>query len=46
MHTIQRLLGLPWPNPKYDADGNRLPASYANYLVINDAVRYPPTEIR
>lgn len=36
-----RLLGLPWPSPKYDADGNRLPASYANYLVINDAVLVP-----
>lgn len=36
-----RLLGLPWPSPKYDADGNRLPASYANYLVINNAVLVP-----
>lgn len=36
-----RLMGLPWPSPKYDADGNRLPASYANYLVINDAVLVP-----
>lgn len=36
-----RLLGLPWPSPKYDADGNRLPASYANYLVINSAVLVP-----
>lgn len=39
--TPFRLLGLPWPSPKYDADGNRLPASYANYLVINDAVLVP-----
>lgn len=36
-----RLLGLPWPSPIYDADGNRLPASYANYLVVNDAVLVP-----
>lgn len=36
-----RLLGLPWPTPKYAADGRRLPASYANYLVINDAVIVP-----
>jgi agmatine deiminase len=36
-----RLLALPWPEPKLDAAGNRLPASYANYLVINDAVLVP-----
>jgi agmatine deiminase len=36
-----RLLGLPWPSPIYDADGNRLPASYANYLVVNNAVLVP-----
>lgn len=39
--TPYRLLGLPWPSPIYDADGNRLPASYANYLVVNDAVLVP-----
>lgn len=39
--TPYRLLGLPWPSPKHDAAGNRLPASYANYLVINDAVLVP-----
>lgn len=36
-----RLLALPWPEAKYDATGNRLPASYANFLVINDAVLVP-----
>ncbi len=36
-----RLLALPWPEAKYDTTGNRLPASYANYLVINDAVLVP-----
>lgn len=36
-----RLLALPWPEPKFGAAGNRLPASYANYLVINDAVLVP-----
>lgn len=35
-----RLLRLPMPRPIYD-DGERLPATYANYLVINDAVLYP-----
>lgn len=36
-----RLLPLPWPAAKYDADGERLPATYANYLVINGAVLVP-----
>jgi agmatine deiminase len=36
-----RLLPLPWPTAKYDADGERLPATYANFLVINDAVLVP-----
>jgi agmatine deiminase len=36
-----RLLPLPWPAPKYGADGDRLPATYANYLVINGAVLVP-----
>jgi agmatine deiminase len=35
------LLPLPWPQAKYDADGERLPATYANYLVINGAVLVP-----
>lgn len=35
-----RLLPLPWPSPKYDG-GKRLPATYANYLVINGAVLVP-----
>jgi agmatine deiminase len=36
-----RLLPLPWPSAKYDSDGERLPATYANYLVINGAVLVP-----
>lgn len=36
-----RLLPLPWPSPKYDDEGHRLPATYANYLVINGAVLVP-----
>lgn len=35
------LIPLPWPSAKYDANGNRLAASYANYLVINGAVLVP-----
>lgn len=36
-----RLLPLPWPSAKYDDAGNRLPATYANWLVINGAVLVP-----
>lgn len=36
-----RLLPLPWPGAKYDSEGQRLPATYANYLVINGAVLVP-----
>lgn len=35
-----RLLPLPWPRPVYHA-GERLPASYANFLVLNGAVLAP-----
>lgn len=35
-----RLLRLPMPRPIYD-DGERLPATYANYLVINGTVLVP-----
>ncbi|MDN5923651.1 MAG: agmatine deiminase family protein [Xanthomonadales bacterium] len=35
-----RLHALPWARPILD-DGRRLAASYANYLVINDAVLVP-----
>ena len=36
-----RLLPLPWPRPMHDPSGNRMPASYANFLVINGAVLVP-----
>ncbi len=35
-----RLLRLPMPRPIFNGD-ERLPATYANFLVINDAVLYP-----
>lgn len=35
-----RLLRLPMPRPIYDG-GDRLPATYANFVIINDAVIYP-----
>ena len=36
-----RLLPLPWPSPRFDEEGGRLPATYANFLVINGAVLVP-----
>ena len=36
-----RLLRLPLPRPIYDEDGERLPATYANFLVVNGAVLCP-----
>jgi agmatine/peptidylarginine deiminase len=37
-----RLIPLPWPRPIHDPDdGRRLPASYANFLIINEAVLLP-----
>jgi len=35
-----KLIALPWIQVKYDAD-ERLPASYANFLIINGAVLVP-----
>ena len=39
-----RLLPLPMPKAIYDESANRLPATYANYLVINRAVLMPVYE--
>lgn len=36
-----RLYPLPWPSAKHGEDGRRLAASYANYLILNDAVLVP-----
>ncbi|MCP8898578.1 agmatine deiminase family protein [Gilvimarinus xylanilyticus] len=35
------LYPLPWPQAIYDAEGNRLPATYANFLILNGAVLVP-----
>jgi len=35
------LIALPWPSAKYDTSGRRLPATYANFLIINGAVLLP-----
>ncbi len=36
-----QLTALPWPDPVYDEEGNRLPATYANFLITNHAVLVP-----
>ena len=36
-----RLIPLPLPQAKYDDKGRRLPATYANFLITNDAVLLP-----
>jgi agmatine deiminase len=36
-----RLLALPWPEAFYDEEGQRIPATYANFLIINGAVLVP-----
>lgn len=36
-----RLVPLPLPAPVFDADGRRLPAGYANFLIVNGAVLAP-----
>jgi agmatine deiminase len=36
-----RLVALPWPQARHAAAGERMPASYANFLLINGAVLMP-----
>lgn len=36
-----RLVGLPMPTPCFDESGQRLPATYANFLIINGGVLAP-----
>jgi len=35
------LIELPLPDPCFDSEGNRLPATYANFTIINGAVLVP-----
>lgn len=35
------LIELPMPDACYDAEGNRLPATYANFTIVNNAVLIP-----
>ena len=39
--TPYKLTALPWPDPVFGDEGERLPATYANFLVINGAVLLP-----
>ncbi|BCG47568.1 Agmatine deiminase [Citrifermentans bremense] len=41
-----RAIPLPWPAARFDEDGERLPATYANFLVINGAVLVPTYQDR
>ena len=36
-----QLLALPWAGPHRDEQGHDLPASYANFLILNEAVLMP-----
>lgn len=40
-----RLTPLPWPDAIHDDDGHRLPATYANFLIINGAVLVPTYDV-
>ncbi len=35
------LVALPWPDACFDEDGQRLPATYANFLIVNGGVMVP-----
>lgn len=39
------LTALPWPDPVHGEDGERLPATYANFLIINGAVLVPVYDV-
>lgn len=41
-----RLVPLPWPDPCHAPDGHRLPATYANFLILNGAVLVPTYQVR
>ncbi|MEE9424485.1 MAG: agmatine deiminase family protein [Methylococcales bacterium] len=40
-NTPYKLIPLPIPNPIFNNQGQRLPANYANFLIINHAVLVP-----
>ncbi|MGE4586288.1 MAG: agmatine deiminase family protein [Mangrovibacterium sp.] len=40
------LVPLPFPDPVYASDGHRLPATYANFLILNQVVLLPVYGVR
>jgi agmatine/peptidylarginine deiminase len=36
-----KLIELPWPKAIFNDEGDRLPATYANYLIMNKTVLVP-----
>ncbi|MDP4546540.1 agmatine/peptidylarginine deiminase [Marinobacter sp. MDS2] len=44
--TPYKLTALPWPDAIFDEDGERLPATYANFLIINEAVLLPTYDVQ
>ncbi|MEX0604196.1 MAG: agmatine deiminase family protein [Marinobacter sp.] len=43
--TPYRLTPLPWPAPLFDENEERMPATYANFLIINGAVLLPVYDV-
>ncbi|MCW0483131.1 agmatine deiminase family protein [Gaoshiqia sediminis] len=41
-----KLVALPFPDSIVDEDGQRLPATYANFLIVNQAVLFPVYGVR
>ncbi len=39
--SAYKLVPLPWPKARFDEQAHRLPATYANFLIINGAVLVP-----
>ena len=51
LHTLHaaddkpyQLVPLPWPQAKFNQQGERLPATYANFFILNEAVLVPTYE--
>lgn len=40
-----KLVALPFPDPAYEEDEHRLPATYANFLILNKAVLLPVYDV-
>jgi len=40
------LIPLPMPTAKYNKENNRLPATYANFLITNEALIYPTYSVK